>query len=202
MMPVYFDPTSHKITTTRFWLRFFLVIIVCGAFFDQEVQAAARAEIKDIVVNNSSEDLLLYLTVDKAFRPEMEEGIYNGIPASFTYFVSLREMEGGRPGKKVVSMEFDHVLSYDSLKEVFSLYFSESNTTLTVDSLAEAEALMTEVNGVKIVALTRLRPNSKYFISVKVRLERKTLPLFFHYLIPFWQLRDEETDWHYVEFRY
>ena len=70
-MPVYSDPISPKIITTiRFWLCFFLVIIVCGAFFDQEVQAAARAEIKDIVVNNSSEDLLLYLIVDRAFQSD------------------------------------------------------------------------------------------------------------------------------------
>lgn len=193
---------TSGIAKRRFWLGLFLVLALFGVFFDQEVQAAAKAEIRDIVVNNSSEDLLLYMVVDKAFRPEMEEGIYNGIPASFTFFVSLREMTDGRPGRQVVSLEFDHVLSYDSLKEVFSLHFSENNTSVTVDNLAEAEALMTEVNGVKIVGLTEIKPGSKYFLSVKVRLERKTLPLFFHYLIPFWQLRDEETDWHYVEFRY
>lgn len=201
-MFVYSDHITSKTTKSRFWLRLFLVMALFGVFSGQEVQAAAKAEIRDIVVNNSSEDLLLYMVVDKAFRPEMEEGIYNGIPATFTFFVSLREIEEGRPGKQIVSMEFDHVLSYDSLKEVFSLDFSENNTSLTVASLAEAEALMTEVNGVKIVGLTQIKPGSKYFLSVKVRLERKTLPLFFHYLIPFWQLRDEETDWHYVEFRY
>ena len=62
--------------------------------------------------------------------------------------------------------------------------------------------MMTEVNGVKVVDLSRLKPGNDYFLSVKARLERKTLPLFFHYLIPFWKLRDYETDWHYVEFRY
>ena len=196
----------HKIisgkTFSSICFSVFLAIVLSSALFCHEVHAAAKAEIRDIVVNNSSEDLLLYLVVDQAFQAEMEEGIYNGIPASFTFFVSLREVEDGRPGKQVLNMEFDHVLSYDSLKEIFSLYFSETNTTSTADSLAKAEALMVEVNGVKIIDLDRLKTGTKYFLSVKVRLERKTLPLYFHYLIPFWQLRDEETDWHYVEFRY
>lgn len=204
MMIVYFDHTASERTTTNARFRFcsFLVIILFSIFFSQEVHAGVRAEIRDIVVNNSNDDLLLYLTVENAFQSEMEEGIYNGIPASFTFFVSLREVRDGRPGKKIVSMEFDHVLAYDSLKEVFTLRFSEDNTSLIVNNLGKAKALMTEVSGVKVVDLARLRPDSGYVLSVKVRLERKTLPLFFHYLIPFWQLRDEETDWYHVKFRY
>lgn len=195
------DHIASILSKTGFWLRLLLLTALC-IVPAQEAQAAAKAEIRDIVVNNSSEDLLLYMVVDQAFQPEMEEGIYNGIPALFTFFVSLREVAEGRPGKKVVDMEFDHVLSYDSLKEVFILDFSEDNTSRTVDNLIDAKVLMTEVNGVKIASLARIKPGQQYFLSVKVRLKRKTLPLFFHYLIPFWQLNDEETDWHYVEFKY
>ena len=61
--------------------------------------------------------------------------------------------------------------------------------------------MMAEVNGVKVVDLSRLKPGGQYFLEVKARLERKTLPFFIHYLVPFWSLRDYETDWHYVEFR-
>lgn len=193
---------TFRTSKARPLLRLILLLTLITLFFCQAASAAVKADIRDIVVNNSNDQLLLYLTVAKAFRPEMEEGIMNGIPASFTFFVSLREMEDGRPGKQVVSVEFDHVLSYDSLKEVFNLRFSETNTSFSLNTLTEAKNLMTEVNGFRIVDLTKLRPDARYFLSVKVRLERKTLPLFFHYLIPFWQLRDEETDWYYVEFKY
>jgi len=176
--------------------------MLTAAFYAVEARAMVRAEIKDIVVGNSSEELLLYFDLDKAFRKETEEGIVNGIPASFTFFVSLREVLDGRPGPQVAKLEFDRVLSYDSLKDVFNLRFSKDGTTLTVDTLEKAKALMIEINGVRVVELFRLKPGSTYFLSVKVRLGRKNLPLFFHYLIPFWQLRDEETDWYYVEFRY
>lgn len=193
---------TFRTSKARPLLRLILLLTLITLFSCQAASAAVKADIRDIVVNNSNDQLLLYLTVAKAFRPEMEEGIMNGIPASFTFFVSLREMEDGRPGKQVVSVEFDHVLSYDSLKEVFNLRFSETNTSFSLNTLKEAKNLMTEVNGFRIVDLTQLRPDARYFLSVKVRLERKTLPLFFHYLIPFWQLRDEETDWYYVEFKY
>lgn len=166
------------------------------------VKAAEKAVIKDMVVSNSSDDLLLNLSVENAFRPGVEEGVVNGIPALFTYYVTLREMKDGRPGQQIVSLEFDRTLSYDSLKEQFVVNFSETDTSLAVEELATAKGLMTEINGVGIVELRKLNPGSAYSLSVKVGLERKTLPLYFHYLIPFWKLRDYVTDWHYVEFRY
>ena len=193
---------DHNIDISRVMLCLVMAMMLCGGLLYTDAMAEEKAVLSDIVVSNSDNDLLLYFNVANAFRPEMEEGVLNGIPASFTFFVSLREVDKGRPGKQVISLEFDHVLSYDPLKELFSLEFSEDNTALTADSLPKAKKLMTDVNGVKVVALTRLKPGSEYFLSVKARLERKTLPLFFHYLIPFWKLRDYETDWHYVEFRY
>ncbi|MFO7604856.1 MAG: DUF4390 domain-containing protein [Desulfurivibrionaceae bacterium] len=180
-----------------------LLLLLPGFFFSLEGKASAQAEIRDVVVSNSRQDLLLYLQVDKAFRAEIEEGIFNGIPVLYTFFVSLREVDPeGRPGSQVTGMEFERALSYDSLKEVFNLRFSEDNTAIAVDDFEKAKTLMTEVNGVKVVELARLRPGNTYFLSVKVRMERENLPLFFKYLIPFWQLKDEETDWQYVKFRY
>ena len=196
------EPEILKTDIFRLLAWIIMTVLLSGGLFCNEVQAEEKAAISDVVVSNSERDLLLYLTVGNAFRPEMEEGVLNGIPASFTFFVSLREVNEGRPGKQVVSLEFDHVLSYDPLKELFSLEFSEDNSSLSSDNLQKAKKLMTDVNGVKVVDLSRLKPGSEYFLSAKARLERKTLPLFFHYLIPFWKLRDYETDWHYVEFRY
>jgi len=44
--------------------------------------------------------------------------------------------------------------------------------------------------------LKEIAPNSSYVIKVKAKLARKTLPLYFHYLIPFTSLWDFETKWH------
>jgi hypothetical protein len=202
MMQSIQESNTLKTDISRLLACLLMVAVFCGTLFCNEARAKEKAAISDVVVSNSDRDLLLYLSVDNAFLPEMEEGVLNGIPASFTFFVSLREVNDGRPGKQVVSLEFDHVLSYDPLKELFSLEFSEDNSSQSAADFQKAKGLMADVNGVKVVDLSRLKPGNEYFLSVKARLERKTLPLFFHYLIPFWKLRDYETDWHYVEFRY
>ena len=164
--------------------------------------AAEKPEIRYLTVSDSSRNLLLYLQVADSFRPEMDEEILNGIPVTFTFLVSLREVEGGRPGHQVAELTFDHTLSYDVLKEEFQLHLSEHDTDLTCNDLSQAKKLMSEVTDAKILSLTDLTPGREYFLSAKVKLERKALPLFFQYLIPFWQLGDYETDWQYVQFKY
>ena len=180
---------------------FWFLLLLCS-LAPVPAGGAEKPLIRDIVVSNSASDLLLYLQIGGAFRPEMEEGVLNGIPATFTFLVSLREVDGGRPGRQLTELNFEHTLSYDVLKEEFRLRQSEHQTELTCRDLPQAKRLMAEVADAKVLPLSALKPGREYFLSAKVKLERKTLPLFFHYLIPFWQLGDYETDWQYVQFKY
>ena len=54
----------------------------------------------------------------------------------------------------------------------------------------------------RVISLDRLDPEATYTLRVKVKLAKKTLPLYFHYLIPFSSLWDFETDWYTIDFRY
>ena len=164
---------------------------------------AKDATIKDMIVNNSSNKLLLYLTVIEAFTDDMEKGIQNGIPATFTYYVNLYKIRKGWLDTEVDSHTFTRTLTYDNLKEEYNIGFSEKdNKPMTVTNLDDAKVAMTELNGIQVTSLDNLTPGSSYILKVKASLAKKTLPLYFHYLIPFWRLWDFETDWHYVEFRY
>ena len=69
-------------------------------------------------------------------------------------------------------------------------------------SLKEAKFLMAEVNGFKVYPLSRLVADAEYSLRVKARLAKKTLPLFFNYLVPFGSFWDFDTDWYETEFRY
>lgn len=164
---------------------------------------AEEASIKDIIVTNSTKDLLVYFFVSDAFTPEMGKGIHSGIPITFTFEVNLERPRKGWLDQKLVSLSFEHTLSYDNLKEEYRIACSENGEKASVvKSLAEAKALMTEVNGLKIAPLDYLIPDTSYMFSVMAYLDKKTLPLNFHYLIPFWGLWDFKTDWSTVEFRY
>ncbi len=179
-----------------------LVLAVCLAGAARTLYAKDAA-IKSIVVANSSTDLLLYCAVMNSFTPEMVEGIRNGIPVTFTFFVTLEQKRAFLPDRQVVSLSFDHTLSYDSLKEVYRLTFpGESGKSVSTASFAEAKRLMEEVNGFHVVPLRSLVPDGEYALAVKARLAKKTLPLNFHYIIPFWHLWDFETDWRTARFRY
>lgn len=163
---------------------------------------AQNATIEELIVTNSSTDLLLFLTVNNAFTKQMEEGIKNGIPVTFNFYVKL-ERKRTWMNQELVSLRFDHTLSYDTLKEEYSIVRSEmAGQPFRTKSLAEAKKAMAQLNGPPISPLKALLPEAGYLLRVKAKLAEKTLPLYFHYVIPFWSLWDFETEWYTVEFRY
>jgi len=172
-------------------------------FFGSGQSALAQnATIEELIVTNSSTDLLLFLTVNDAFTKQMEEGIKNGIPVTFNFYVKL-ERKRTWLNQGLVSLQFDHTLSYDTLKEEYSIVRSElAGQTFRTKSLAEAKKAMAQLNGPPIAPLKALLPEAGYLLKVKAKLAEKTLPLYFHYVIPFWSLWDFETAWYTVEFRY
>lgn len=161
-----------------------------------------KAVVRDLVVANSQHDLLVYCQVGDVFRPEMETGVLNGIPASLTFVVALQEMKDGQPARQLTELSLNHTLSYDALREEFRLLLTESPEVQTCGKLDRARKLLSEVNGAKVISLAALTPGLTYNLAVKVRLERKSLPLFLNYLVPFWQLGDYESDWYHVQFKY
>ncbi len=202
--------TSKPLVVTAMKSWFLAGLLWCGALvlmaallLPAQVLYAQDAAITEIVVTNSTTDLLLYCSVENSFTAEMEEGVRNGIPVTFTFFVNLDQDRAYLPDREVVSLSFDHTLSYDSLKEEYRLTLRGDNgKSVNISSFKEAKRLMAEVNGFKVVSLDSLTPDGEYTLAIKARLAKKTLPLNFHYIVPFWHLWDFETDWRTVQFRY
>lgn len=189
-------------SSVRYFLCMILVAMGC-LLAPSRVLYAQESAIDDVVVANSTTDLLLYCSVANSFTAEMIEGVHNGIPVTFTFFVDLEEERAFLPDREVVSLSFDHTLSYDTLKEEYRVSFpADAGKSVSTLSFDEAKRLMAEVNGFKVTALSNLVPDRNYTLSIKARLAKKTLPLNFHYIVPFWHLWDFETDWRPVQFRY
>jgi len=157
---------------------------------------AQDASITDFTVSNSEGQLVLYLTVTDCFSDDMVTAIHNGIPVTFTFYVDILRKRTKWPDKKIMDHEFDHVIEYDSLKKEYLIQRNEKDDSKLTASLAESKKFMSEINGLKILPLDELEPDSSYIVRVKAKLARKTLPLYFHYLIPFISLWDFETKWH------
>jgi len=173
-----------------FFLFLLATIIPASCLYAQE------ASITDFTVSNSEKQLTLYLTVVDCFTDDMVAAIHNGIPATFTFYVDILRRRSNWPDKKIASLEFDHVMDYDSLKKEYRISRNEKGDNKLTTSLTDAKTLMSEINGYTILPLEELQPGFTYTVRVKAKLARKTLPLYFHYLIPFISLWDFETDWH------
>lgn len=188
---------------SRRFRGFFSFLLGLAIFCDGSQPALAQnATIEELIVTNSSTDLLLFLTVNNAFTKQMEEGIKNGIPVTFNFYVKL-EKKRTWLNQNIASLQFDHTVSYDTLKEEYSIVRSEmAGQPFRTKSLTEAKKAMAQLNGPPISPLKALLPEAGYLLRVKAKLAEKTLPLYFHHVIPFWSLWDFETEWYTVEFRY
>ncbi|HSR35947.1 MAG TPA: DUF4390 domain-containing protein, partial [Desulfurivibrionaceae bacterium] len=179
------------------------LLLLLAVALPASVQAARQANIDEVIVTNSSREVLLYLTVRNAFTPEMEKGVQSGLPVTFTFYVELYRHRSGWLDQKVVARSFEHILSYDTLKDEYRVVYGEHNgKTVIVKTMAEASALMAQVNGFGLSPLAALMADAEYTLKVKARLAEKTLPLSIHAVIPFWSLWDFETDWYTIQFRY
>ena len=177
-------------------LKLSLILFLLACVFPAQALYARDASITDFTVVNSEDQLVLYLTVTDCFTDKMITAIHNGIPVTFTFYVDILRIRSKWPDKKIVTYEFDHVIDYDSLKKEYRIQRQEKGDIKLTTSLAEAKNIMAEINGYKIMPLDEINPGSSYIIRVKAKLARKTLPLYFHYLIPFISLWDFETDWY------
>jgi len=197
------NETSSQIISnsyTRLLLTLLLIVFTC--FAGPGSASGREASIEDLFVTNSDSDLLLYLTVRDCFTAEMETGLHNGIPATFTFFVDLYQTKNAWPDRKIVSHVFNRTLTFDNLKEEYTIISSTNNNNATTQSLSQAKILMSELTDFSVVNLQRLEAGATYKLRVKVKLAKKTLPLYFHYLIPFSSLWDFETDWYIVHFSF
>ncbi len=160
-------------------------------------------EINDIIITTSDTNLLLFATVKNCFTPEMLTGVKNGLKVNFVYRIQLEKINNNWFDSTLAELSITHQLSYDSLKEQYKIELSENNSRMMVTSSEnDAKQLMAELNGINVIPLSELQPDSPYALNIKTTLEKNTFPLGIHYVLPFTSLWDFETDWRTIEFRY
>jgi Domain of unknown function (DUF4390) len=178
--------------------------LLCVIIMIQPVVVFAEdAKLKNIIVTNTRDDLLIYLTVEGAFRENMEIAISSGVPASFSFFVNLYQTRGFWFDKNIAELKLLHTIKYDNLKAEYIVERSwDGNKPKMVKSFDEAKKLMAEIDSLKVVELNRLEKGSQYQIRTKAQLSKLTLPFYLHYVLFFVSLWDFETDWYTIDFIY
>ena len=178
-------------------------VLLCIVLFLPSMAFATDAKLTGIEVSNNRDDLLLFLKVDGAFNKKLKEAVLNGIPATFSFFITLEESRTLWPDKTITELNVTHELKYNNLKNHFIVKRSwEGNKPLTTESFEDARQLMSEIKSLKLVSLKKLTKGSKYQVNAKAELDKVKLPFLLNYILFFASLWDFETDWQSFEFDY
>ena len=174
-----------------------LLVLFAGQVYAQDVR------LKNIIVTNTRDDLLIYLTVEGAFTEDMQTAILSGVTTTFSFYVNLHRTRSLWLDKKMVSLKITHTIKYDNLKNEFIIQRSwEDSKPITVQSIEEAEKMMTEIDSLKVIPLDHLEKGNRYQIRTKAQLSKVRLPLYLHYILFFVSMWDFETDWYTIDFIY
>lgn len=156
---------------------------------------------KDVTVTSSSNHLLFFATLENSFTDEMLEGLHSGLPIHFSFFIELTPSEAGWGSEQRVTMETSHILHYDTLKDTYTVEIEESGKRFySYEDLTKAQQGANELNGVEVVELSELEPDTPYSIRIRAELYKKTLPMGLHEFIPFISWWDIKTEWSTIVF--
>ena len=195
---------AKKKHTRRNSLTTLTAAVIMSLIFLVQIPCAAQdATLSNIIVTNTNKDLLVYLNVEGAFREQTVNAIMSGVPASFSFFVMLYQKRSMWFDKAIANIEIVNSIKYNNLKKVFIVERSWENSKIrTAQSLQEAQKLMSDVDGLKIILLNKLEKGKQYQVKAKAQLSKLTLPFYLHYVLFFVSLWDFETDWYTIDFIY
>jgi hypothetical protein len=178
-------------------------VLMTLIFLVQIPSAAPDATLSNLIVTNTSNDLLVYLNVEGAFRDQTVNAVMSGVPASFSFFIKLYQKRSMWFDKTIADIEISNSIKYNNLKKEFVVERSWENGRIrTAQSLQEAQKLMSDVDGLKVIQLNKLEKGKQYQVKAKAKLSKLTLPFYLHYVFFFVSLWDFETDWYTIDFIY
>ncbi len=196
---------KKKISSLIFGRLIFFIMMtaVPGYFFPSFALAKDTAEIQDIRLVNTRDDLLTYFKVTHAFSDKINQAIMNGVPTTFSFYIALYQGDSSWLDKNISDIQIKSTIKYNSLKKEFSVLRPWKNETPVVtQSFEEAKALMTEIDNLMIIPLNRLNKGDKYQLRIKAELEKVTLPLSLHNIFFFVSYWNFETNWYLINFSY
>lgn len=164
---------------------------------------ARQPRLANVILTDTVDALRLYLAVEGPFPAGMEEAVHSGVPVTFSFSIRIDQSRGFWPDKRLVDIFLTHTVKYNTLKQTYTISRSwDPNTPVTVYSIEAARKLMTELDGIDIIARSRLKRETRYQVQARATLQQVTLPWHLHHVLFFLSWWDVETDWYTIEFIY
>ncbi len=157
---------------------------------------SGKAELANLVVRNSNDELQVDLIIKGIFTEEMKAAVLNGIPFNLTFFILLYEVRDLWFDDKMISKTATHDIKFDVLKKEYRIRRSwEKRMPLVIKDFEKAQNLFCEIKGFDVIPLKRLKKGKHYQLRVKSELDEKKV----HFTGFPWEF---ETDWYTINFIY
>jgi len=150
-----------------------------------------------LIVDNTS--VKVTIRADAVFDDDLEEIVLNSIPVQCVFDIKLYHHRRYWFDKELASLTKQQVLTYDNLKDVFIIEYSNRNTDFAeVEDLKEAEVLVSSIENLTITTQEVLDTRKNYYIVYKVDVvadtENSHLPFYLDYLLNIFPWRDKKTE--------
>lgn len=193
-----------KNNKASFWktMGISLLMMVMAVVEPVSVRADMEPRMTDILITNSSGNVLLYGRLVDCFKKEMETAIMAGVPAVFTIHLDVYQERSYLWNKHIVGKEIRRIIKYDNLKKIFSITTNGVSQPVMFPDFESAQKAMADLNGIPVVPLSYLSKDNNYHARIKVKMDKVRLPFSMEYVLFFVSLWDFETPLYKVRFSY
>jgi hypothetical protein len=161
-----------------------------------------QADIKDVLITQSTEYIHLYAKVNNSISKDMEKAILAGVPTTITFLVDLYQERSLWFDKKAAGVVIKQTIKYDNVKKMFYVWLHNRQESEGFQDFESAKRAITELNGVVVAPVQQLQRYTPTYIMIKAKLDKVRLPLGMEYVFFFVSLWDFETDWYKQRFMF
>jgi hypothetical protein len=178
-----------------------LIFLLFGSLSLPSQTYALEPKIRDVLITNDAENVLLYARLVNGFKPDMELAVLAGIPTTFTMWIEVYEERSLLWDKIIKKKQIKRTIKYDNLKKTFNLIINKTDPVIFTD-FESAQKAMSDFNGIVAVPMSSLVKSRSYYAMIKIKMDKVRLPLHMEYVFSFVSLWDFETSWYRQNFTY
>ncbi len=181
------------------------LLVACLLFPHPVESKTGGARIADFIVTNTEEEVVVYLSLENGFTPELEEAVLAGITTTFIFTIELYQQRTLWFNRQAAAIEARHSIKYDSVKRTLYVSYSYKGSQREPDQFTElsrAKRAMSDLSGIPVAELSRLERGRPYYIRARAKLDRVPLPMDIRATTLFSSLWFFETDWARQDFVY
>jgi len=178
-----------------------LILAILATEMPMAFSAGTKAQIVDLVLDKSSENLEVSFRIAECFTPKMEEAVQSGVPTTFRILVTIEKPSLVVIKSRVAEFVLEHTIKYNRLNNEYQVQVPEDpRKVIVTKDFDEAKSWMSMVRSLQVTHKGLLDKDQDYVLKIKAELSKVELPLFFRYILFWVSLWDFETDWHKVDF--